>query len=194
MIARITSPPTSAPRTSSRASITAIAGLGAQERNERLKKAFSADEADQLLASDFAHLASYTVLKHKPVTNLHDIFSAFTVKDLKRMMDFSGVFGGLSGLRKSDLVALVVGAFTSSIESTPDLLASMMPNELEAFRRLYESGGRMDIPLSQRISLSEMPLPAPPLVAGFQYGKTLTLLIPQEYRAPLADAFCTLCG
>lgn len=167
-----------------------IAGLGAQERNERLKKAFAADQKDQLLAIDFVHLVGRTVLKRTPVTRLRDIFSAYTVKDLKHMMGITGVFGDvddLRGLRKSDLVALVVGMFSSAAKDVPGLLASMMPNELEAFRRLFESGGRADISLSQQVSLNDMPLPAPPLVIGFLHGKTLTLLIPQEFRDPLAN-------
>ncbi len=154
-----------------------LAGLSEAEREAAIRK-----HLDSYVRDSRDRLANYDkgrARKHEPVTKLADCLGVMTKAELQMVAD-SLYMGGLSRLRKAEMIDELVAELPHSPEVLRRLLVEFSGGCYETTRRVFEEG-RIEFDRDDRENCLNV-WPIEPYTFMFRSGRTYTVVIPDELQ------------
>lgn len=162
-----------------------LVGLSWEEREKAIEAHFRGEDAGQILEAVQSLFDSWCV-KGAPA---HTLEALMTKLDRTQLLDAArrfGVPGSLTRMGKQKLAKLVAAAAPRDSESFLGTALLKGEQAVSDLRRVYEAGGRVDVPVAEVTRRFDVPEPQFPSTVLYKVGDAYSCVMIDEAREALA--------
>ncbi len=164
-----------------------LADVPEEDRAQTLKEHLS-DGMAAVSARIVRDVVSVQAIEHEPISSLAEYLDVFFKRgEIMRLCKTLGL-SGYGHMKKVELIPLYVQTLVDDPITLSRVLQEVEERSFANFRKLVESGGRWEAPLSDYDALT-LPDPLFPYSLQFRVGDRLVTLVPDELKPVLDKAF-----